>query len=65
MRGIIHYELLQNNQTITAELYFQQLKKLSAAIARNRPALINRKRIILQQEGYFEYFAHKILCFLS
>ena len=29
MRGIIHYELLQDNQTITAEYYCQQLKNLA------------------------------------
>ena len=51
MRRIIPYELLQYNKTITAELYCQQLQRLSTAIARKRPALINCKGVILQQDN--------------
>jgi hypothetical protein len=37
MEGIIHYELLGRNQTVTAERYCQQLRRLEEAIQQRRP----------------------------
>lgn len=36
-KGIIYYELLKPKQTVTADLYSQQLMRLSEALARKRP----------------------------
>ena len=36
-KGVIHYELLKSGQTITGELYRQQLIRLKRAIAEKRP----------------------------
>lgn len=35
-KGVIHYELLERNQTITSEIYCQQLRRLEAAICEKR-----------------------------
>lgn len=40
--GIIHYEFLPQNQTITANLYREQLVLLHNAIQQKRPYLVNR-----------------------
>lgn len=47
IQGIIHYELLGNNQTINTDLQYQQLCCLKAASDRICPSLINRKAVIL------------------
>jgi len=49
--GVVYFELLDMNQTITAEVYCQQLDKLKSALAIKRPALTNRKGVILQQDN--------------
>ena len=42
--GIIHYELLEQNQTVNAELYVQQMERLNMAIQEKRP---NRQHGVL------------------
>ena len=42
--GIIHYELLERNQTVNAELYVQQMERLKTAIQEKRP---NRQHGVL------------------
>ena len=42
--GIIHYELLERNQTVNAELYVQQMVRLKMAIQEKRP---NRQHNVL------------------
>jgi hypothetical protein len=37
MEGIIHYELLERNLTVTVERYCQQLRRLVEAIQQKRP----------------------------
>jgi hypothetical protein len=37
VEGIIHYELLERNLTVTAERYGQQLHRLEEAIQQKRP----------------------------
>ena len=49
--GVIHFELLPNGQTINADLYCAQLDRMYEALSRKYPALINRKRAILQQDN--------------
>ena len=38
-RGIIHFEPINRNETVTADLYIQQLQ------LEKRPALVNRKNV--------------------
>ena len=49
--GIIHFELLKPGETITAEVYCQQLDRLHAELLVKRPALVNRKGVILQHDN--------------
>jgi histone-lysine N-methyltransferase SETMAR len=49
--GIIHFELLEPGQTITADLYCQQLDRLQQALIEKRPALVNRRGVILQHDN--------------
>ena len=51
MRGLIHYELLEPNQTITAVKYCSQLDDLRTALSKKRPALLNRKGVVLQHDN--------------
>jgi histone-lysine N-methyltransferase SETMAR len=46
-RGIVYYELLEHNMTITSEIYSDQMTKLNEALIQQRPALINRKGVLL------------------
>ena len=41
-KGVLYYELLKSGQTITGELYWQQLIRLKQAIAEKRPECANR-----------------------
>jgi transposase len=49
MQGIIHYELLERNLTVTAKRYRQQLRRLEEAIQQKRPG--RRHGVILQQDN--------------
>lgn len=48
-KGVIHFELLERNQTITSEIYCQQLRRLEAAICDKRPE--NSHQVILQHDN--------------
>ncbi|XP_015438307.1 PREDICTED: histone-lysine N-methyltransferase SETMAR-like [Dufourea novaeangliae] len=50
-KGILHYELLPTNQTITSEVYSAQLERLDRALREKEPALINRKGVILHHDN--------------
>jgi [histone H3]-lysine36 N-dimethyltransferase SETMAR len=50
-RGVVHYELLPSNQTITADIYCAQLDRVAAALQKLRPGLINRGNVILQHDN--------------
>lgn len=50
-RGPIYWEILQPNQTVTADLYCDQLTRLDAKICELRPALYNRKGVIFQHDN--------------
>lgn len=49
--GIIHFELLKSGETVTAELYCQQLDRLRNQLFVKRPGLVNRKGVILQHDN--------------
>lgn len=50
-KGIIHFELLPANQTITSEVYCAQLERLSQVLKEKEPALVNRKGVILHHDN--------------
>jgi hypothetical protein len=49
MEGIVHYELLERNLTLTAERYCQQVRRLEEAIQQKRRG--RRHRVILQHDN--------------
>lgn len=52
IQGIIHYQLLDNNEKkINAGPYRQQLRRLKTALDRKRPSLINQKEVILHYDN--------------
>ncbi|XP_029635055.1 histone-lysine N-methyltransferase SETMAR-like [Octopus sinensis] len=51
IEGIVHYELLDNNQAITANLYCDHLHHLKAALDRKQLCLVNRKGVIFQHDN--------------
>lgn len=51
IQGPIHYELLKPNEKLNSERYCQQLDDLNQAIKVKRPAMFNRKHIILHQDN--------------
>lgn len=51
IRGPIHYELLKPNEKLNSEKYCQQLDNLKIAVQEKRPAMFNRKDIILHHDN--------------
>ncbi len=51
--GVVHFELVPEPErlAINAELYSQQLERMYAALGERYPALVNRKRVLLQQDN--------------
>ncbi len=47
MSGVIYFELLDINETVTANVYSQQLQRLNEVLLQKRPALGNQKCVIL------------------
>jgi histone-lysine N-methyltransferase SETMAR len=56
MEGIIHYELLERNLTVTAECYCQQLRCLEESIQQKRPG--KRHGVILQHDNALPHTAN-------
>ena len=50
-RGIIHFELLNRNETVTADLYVQQLQRVHQSLLEKRPTLVNRKNVVLLHDN--------------
>ncbi|UYV82232.1 TMEM62 [Cordylochernes scorpioides] len=50
MLGVIYYELLQPNETITGEPYQQQLMRLSRALKIKRPLYAKRHDKVIHQQ---------------
>lgn len=49
--GIIHYEILESGETITAAVYCSQLERVQKQLTKKQPALINRKGVVLLQDN--------------
>ena len=50
-KGVLYYELLQENQRINSNKYFSQLDQLKEALDEKHPELVNRKCIIFHQDN--------------
>jgi histone-lysine N-methyltransferase SETMAR len=59
--GLIYYELVPDGRTINAEVYSQQLKKMYTVLLEKYPPLVNRKRLLLQQDNARPHTAKKTL----
>jgi len=51
MKGVIYFELLDINQTITANVYCQQLQRLNKVLLQKRSPLANQKGFILVHDN--------------
>lgn len=49
--GAIHFELVPEGQSINSELYSEQLERMYTVLRQRYPALVNRKRVLLQQDN--------------
>jgi len=47
----VYWELLRINQTITSEVYSAQLNRSNEKLQKKRPALVNKKGVILQHDN--------------
>lgn len=51
-QGVLYYELLKPNETVTADVYKCQLNKLNDELLRKRPAIAsNRRKVILLHDN--------------
>jgi histone-lysine N-methyltransferase SETMAR len=57
--GIVHFELVPNGRAINAELYCQQLERVYDKLKEKYPALVNRKRALMQQDNAKPHTAKK------
>lgn len=57
--GLIYFELVPNGVGITADIYSEQLEKVYAVLAQRYPALINRGKILIQQDNARPHVARK------
>lgn len=60
-KGIVHFEMLPHGETITADLYCEQLTRLSSEIRNKCPILANRKGVILHHDNARPHVAIKTL----
>ena len=59
--GVVYYELLQPNETITAECYQQQLMQLSRALKFKRPQYAKRHDKVIFQHGNARPLVSKVV----
>lgn len=65
-RGVIYFELLPPNQTITGELYRTQLMRLSRALREKRPEYEQRHdKVILQHDNARPHVARPVKTYLE
>ncbi|GFW98500.1 histone-lysine N-methyltransferase SETMAR [Trichonephila clavipes] len=50
-RQVVHYELLPTGQTVTVDLYSQQLERIQQALHQKEPTLVNRKGVLLLHDN--------------
>ena len=48
---MVHFELVPNGRAVSAELYCQQLEQVYEKLKQKYPALINQKRVLMQQDN--------------
>ncbi|XP_043498446.1 histone-lysine N-methyltransferase SETMAR-like [Polistes fuscatus] len=61
IRGIVHFELLKPGQTVTADLYSEQLQRVNQSLIEKWPAIVNRKGVILQNDNARPHCARRTL----
>ena len=49
--GVLLYQLLPNGKAVNAQLYSEQLDQVYEVLKRRYPGLVNRKRVLLQQDN--------------
>lgn len=49
--GVIHFELIPEGQTINSDLFCEQLNRLDEIMLAKYPALVNRKKVLLQYDN--------------
>ena len=49
--GVVHFSFLKSGQTITADVYCQQLQTMMEKLAAKQPRLVNRRRPLLLQDN--------------
>ena len=59
VEGVLHFELVPNGRAINAELYCQQLDRVYDKLKEKYPALVKRKRALLQQDNAKPHTAKK------
>jgi len=50
-KGIILFDLLPHGQTINSEYYCDLLERMYTVLRERYPAIVNRSRVILQQDN--------------
>ena len=56
-----HWEFVPNGHAVDADLYSQQLERVHRILRRRYPALINRNRVLLQQDNARPHTARTIM----
>ena len=59
--GVIHFELIPNSISVDADLYCAQLDRMYQKLKLKYPALVNRKRVVLQQDNAKPHTAKKTI----
>lgn len=49
--GLVYFETVPDGRTITAEIYCGQLTRMYEVLSQKYPGLVNRKRVLLQQDN--------------
>jgi hypothetical protein len=58
---LIYYELVPGGRMINVEVYSQQLQKMYTGFLEKYPALVNQKRVLLQQDNVCPHTEKKTL----
>ncbi|XP_035720880.1 histone-lysine N-methyltransferase SETMAR-like [Vespa mandarinia] len=61
IRGIVHFEVLKHGQTVSADLYYEQLDRVNQSLIEKYLAIVNRKSVILQHDNARPHCARRTL----
>ena len=50
-QGIIHYDLIPDGRAVTSEIYSEQLQRVHEILRTRYPALVNRRRVLVQHDN--------------